>query len=188
MPVDPARAADAVRELLAAIGEDPLRPGLAPTPDRVATAYADLFGGYDIDPVALLEPLPGEHATSFIFVKDVEVVSFCEHHMLPFIGTAVVGYLPGVDGRICGLSKLSRLVNALSRRLQVQERLVAEAADALEAALAPRGVFVLVEAEHLCMTLRGARKPGARMVTIEARGIFEDPQERAQVLRLLDGG
>ncbi|HWH05755.1 MAG TPA: GTP cyclohydrolase I, partial [Gaiellaceae bacterium] len=118
----------------------------------------------------------------------VSLVSFCEHHLLPFVGMAAVAYLPGADGRICGLSKLSRLIEALSRRLQVQERLVAEAADALESALAPRGVFVMVEAEHFCMSLRGARKPGARMVTIETRGVFDDPAERSALFRALGMG
>lgn len=187
MTIDRERIEALTSELLRALGEDPSRTGLKDTPARVAEAYAELFSGYDVDPVKILEPLPGERATSLIFVKGVEVVSFCEHHLLPFIGTATVGYLPGADGTICGLSKLSRLIEVLSRRLQVQERLVAQAADAIEEALAPRGVFVRVEAEHLCMTLRGARKPGARMVTIETRGVFNDPAERAQILHLVSG-
>lgn len=185
MPIDRERIEAATAELLRALGEDPARMGLADTPRRVAEAYAELFGGYDVDPVKLLEPLPGERASSLILVRGVEIVSFCEHHLLPFIGTATLGYLPGADGTICGLSKLSRLLEVLSRRLQVQERLVAQAADAIEEALAPRGVIAIVEAEHLCMTLRGARKPGARMVTIETRGVYDDPVERAQVLALL---
>lgn len=184
--VDRERIEGATRELLRALGEDPARTGLADTPHRVAEAYAELFSGYAVDPVKLLEPLPGERASSLILVTDVEVVSFCEHHLLPFIGTATLGYLPGSDGTICGLSKLSRLIEVLSRRLQVQERLVAQAADAIEGALAPRGVFVMVTAEHLCMSLRGARKPGARMVTIETRGVYDDPVERANLLATID--
>lgn len=174
----------AIRDLLKSIGEDPYRPGLTGTPGRVAEAYAELFEGYATDPVALLAPLPEEEAHGLIMVRGVELVSFCEHHLLPFIGQAAVAYLPGPDGRICGLSKLSRLIEALSRRLQVQERLVAQAADALEEALQPSGVFVMVEAEHLCMTIRGARKPGATMVTVEARGALADPQEKANLIAL----
>lgn len=174
----------AVRALLTAVGEDPSRSGLEATPSRVAAAYEELFEGYRIDPVSLLEALPDERGSGLIMVRAVPMVSFCEHHLLPFIGEATVAYLPGSDGRICGLSKLSRLIDALSRRLQVQERLVREAADALEAALAPTGVFVVVDAEHLCMTIRGARKPGARMVTIETRGVFDAPEERAHLVAL----
>lgn len=188
MTVDRDRIEALIADLLPALGEDPTRSGLIETPRRVADAYAELFSGYASDPVKLLEPLPGERASSFIFVTDVEVVSFCEHHLLPFMGSATVGYLPGSEGTICGLSKLSRLVEVLSRRLQVQERLVAQIADAIEEALDPRGVFVRVDAEHLCMSLRGARKPGARMVTIETRGIFDQPEERALILHLLNEG
>jgi GTP cyclohydrolase IA len=174
----------AVRDLLKSLGEDPYRPGLTETPGRVADAYSELFEGYAIDPVSLLAPLPDERAQGLIMVRGVDLVSFCEHHLLPFMGQATVAYLPGPDGRICGLSKLSRLMEALSRRLQVQERLVAQAADALEEALAPAGVFVMVEAEHLCMTIRGARKPGAKMVTIEARGALASAEEKANLIAL----
>jgi GTP cyclohydrolase IA len=185
VPLDQERIRAATTELLRALGEDVNRVGLAATPDRVANAYAELFSGYDIDPVKVLEPLPGESSHSFIAVTDVEIVSFCEHHLLPFFGTATLGYLPGKDGVICGLSKLSRVLEILSRRLQVQERLVAQAADCVDEALNPSGVIAIMEAEHLCMNLRGARKPGARMVTVETRGIYNDPIERAQVLALL---
>lgn len=178
----------AIRALLDALGEDSSRPGLADTPRRVADAYAELFSGASEDLVAILEPLVAEQGSGLIMVRGVQVVSFCEHHLLPFIGTATVAYLPGPDGRICGLSKLSRLIEACSRRLQVQERLVKQAADALEAALAPAGVFVMVDAEHLCMTIRGARKPGARMVTIEARGALDTAAERAHLVALASGG
>lgn len=183
--MDRDRLVRAVSEVLEALGEDPSRPGLAATPDRVAAAYEELFSGYAADPAEVLEILPGEVVSGLILVKDVEVVSFCEHHLLPFMGRAAVAYLPGPDGRICGLSKLSRVVEVLSRRLQVQERLVAEIADAVQKALEPRGVFVWVEAEHMCMTLRGARKPGAKMVTVEARGVFEEPSERQAIMELI---
>jgi GTP cyclohydrolase I len=181
--VDRTRAEGAVRELLDAIGEDASRAGLTETPRRVAESYAELFSGYGIDPVSILEPLPDEHVRGLVMVRDIRVVSLCEHHLLPFIGSAAVAYLPGE--RFTGLSKLARLIDVLSRRLQVQERLTGEAADALEEALAPRGVFVVVEAEHLCMSMRGARAPGTMTVTIEARGVFEnDPAARAELLAL----
>lgn len=185
--MDRDKTAAAVESLLKALGEDPSRAGLARTPSRVAEALEEMLGGYDQDPLEIIQPLPGESSTGLILVRDVDVVSFCEHHLLPFIGKAAVAYLPGEDGRICGLSKLARLIDALSRRLQVQERLVAQAADALEEALEPRGVFVMVDAEHLCMTIRGAKKPGTRMVTMQARGVFEDPAERAALLQLIQG-
>lgn len=185
--VDERAVSSAIRDLLAAIGEDPSRPGLLATPARVADAYAELFSGAAIDPTTVLEPLPDEFGSGLIMIRDVQVVSFCEHHLLPFIGTATVAYLPGPDGRICGLSKLARLIEVLSRRLQVQERLVREAADALQKALEPAGVFVMVEAEHLCMTIRGARKPGSVMVTVEARGALDTPEERAHLVALARG-
>lgn len=171
--------------ILGAIGEDRARAGLIDTPRRVAEAYAELFSGYAVDPVSVLEPLPGEVGDGLIMVRDIAVVGTCEHHMLPFIGTACVAYMPGADGRITGLSKLARLIEVLSRRLQVQERLVREAADALETALSPRGVFVMVEAEHLCMSVRGARKPGSVTVTTQARGIYSsDAAARVELLAL----
>ena len=178
----------AVRQILVALGEDPSRTGLAHTPRRVAEAYAELFSGYAVDPVSVLEPLPGERGEGLIMVRAIDLVSVCEHHLLPFTGTATVAYLPGGEGKIAGLSKLARLIEVLSRRLQVQERLVREAADALEAALQPRGVFVLAEAEHLCMSVRGARKPGSITVTTEARGVFaDDPAARAELIALARG-
>ncbi|HEX9775562.1 MAG TPA: GTP cyclohydrolase I FolE [Actinomycetota bacterium] len=187
--LDAERTQAAVRELLAAIGEDPARPGLVDTPARVAASLADLLSGYGEDPVAVLEPLEGERGDGLIMVRDIRVVSLCEHHLLPFVGTAAVAYLPGEDGRITGLSKLARVVEVLSRRLQVQERLVREIADAIEAALAPRGVFVLIEAEQMCMTLRGARASDATTVTTDARGPFaDDPEQRAELAALARGG
>lgn len=187
-PIDRDKVARAVLELLEAIGEDPERQGLQETPRRVAESYAELFSGYAEDPASVLEPLPGERGEGLIMVRAIDVVSFCEHHLLPFAGTAAVAYVPGDDGRITGLSKLARVVDVLARRLQVQERLVREVADAMEQALAPRGVYVLVEAEHLCMTVRGARKPGSVTVTTEARGVFaDDPAARSELLALARG-
>jgi GTP cyclohydrolase I len=180
--------ARAVHDLLTALGEDPTRTGLQLTPQRVADAYAELLSGSDVDPASVLEALPGERGDGLILVRDIPLYGLCEHHLLPFVGKAAVGYLPGSDGRICGLSKLARLIEVLSRRLTVQERLVAEAADALDKALTPRGVFVLAEAEHLCMTMRGAQAPGSITVTTEVRGAFrEDAALRAEALALAHG-
>jgi GTP cyclohydrolase I len=183
--VDRVRVESAVRELLIAIGDDPAREGVLETPRRVAEAYADLFAGMAIDPASVLEPLPDERGTGLILVRDIQFASICEHHLLPFFGTAAVGYLPGPGGTITGLSKLARVVEVLARRPQVQERLVRQVADALEGALAPAGVAVIVEAEHACMTMRGVRKPGTSVLTTEFRGVFlEDAAARAEVLAL----
>jgi GTP cyclohydrolase I len=187
--VDRARVEVAVRELLIAIGDDPTREGVVETPRRVAEAYADLFAGMSIDPVSVLEALPDERGSGLILVRDIQVYGVCEHHLLPFIGKAAVGYVPGADGRITGLSKLARVVEVLARRPQVQERLVREVADALETALSPSAVAVIVEAEHLCMTMRGVRKPGSTVITTEFRGLFAgDPAARAEVLTLARSG
>jgi GTP cyclohydrolase I len=176
----------ATRELLIAIGDDPTREGLVETPRRVAEAYGDLFSGMSIDPESVLAPLPDERGTGLILVRDIQVYSICEHHLLPFFGKAAVGYVPGPDGRITGLSKLARVVEVLARRPQVQERLVREVADALEAALGPAGVAVVIEAEQLCMTMRGVRNPGASVVTTEFRGLFlNDAAARAELLSLI---
>ena len=186
--VDRARIEQAVAELLGAIGEDPARAGLIETPRRVADSFADMFAGYGVDPVAVLEPLPDERGTGLIMVRDIQLISTCEHHLLPFAGSAAVAYLPGPEGRITGLSKLARVVDVLSRRLQVQERLVREVADAVEAALAPRAVFVLAEAEHMCMSARGARKPGSITVTTDVRGEWSgDAGARAELVALAHG-
>lgn len=183
--LDEERIARAVRELLLAIGEDPERAGLHDTPSRVAQAYRTLFSGYAVDPVAVLDPLPGERASGLIMVRQIPLLGLCEHHMLPFVGTAAVAYLPGETGEITGLSKLARLIEVLARRLTVQERLVREAADALEVALRPAGVWVLAEAEHLCMSARGARAAGSVTVTTEVRGVFaDDAAARAELLAL----
>jgi GTP cyclohydrolase I len=186
--VDRSRVEAAVREILIAIGDDSAREGLAETPRRVAEAYADLFAGMSIDPVSVLEPLPDERGAGLILVKDIQFASICEHHLLPFFGTAAVGYLPGPDGTITGLSKLARVIEVLARRPQVQERLVREVADALEEALSPVGVAVIVEAEHACMTMRGVRKPGSSVVTTEFRGVFKkDTAARTELLSLVRG-
>ncbi|MGH2728803.1 MAG: GTP cyclohydrolase I FolE [Actinomycetota bacterium] len=184
--VDRLRVEAVVRELLAAIGDDPSREGLLETPRRVAEAYADLFAGLSIDPVSVLEPLLDERGAGLILVRGIAFTSICEHHLLPFSGRAAVGYVPGSDGRITGLSKLARVVDVLARRPQVQERLVRQIADALEAALSPSAVVVVVEAEHGCMTMRGVRKPGSTVVTTEFRGTFaDDAVARAEVLTLV---
>lgn len=186
--MDPAAIEAMVPSLLRALGDDPERAGLVETPRRVAEAYADLFSGYGIEAASILEVLPNEVAHGLIMVRDLRFVSICEHHLLPFIGTAALAYLPGVDGRITGLSKLARVVEVLSRRLQVQERLVREIADALETALSPRAVWVYLEAEHLCMSARGARKPGSVTVTTDVRGEWRaDAAARAELLTLARG-
>jgi GTP cyclohydrolase I len=186
--VDRDAIARGVELILEGIGEDQSRPGLVETPRRVAESMADLVAGYGIDPVSVLEPLADERGSGLIMMRAIPIASVCEHHLLPFQGTAAVAYLPGESGVITGLSKLARLMEVLSRRLQVQERLVREAADALEAALSPVGVFVLVEAEHTCVSLRGARKPGSITVTTEARGVFaDDAAARAELVALARG-
>ena len=187
-PVDFARAEAAVRELLIAVGEDPDRDGLKATPARVARSYAEIFGGLHIDPSDVLETTFDANHDELVLVKDIPLYSTCEHHLVPWHGSAAVGYIPGVDGRITGLSKLARLVDLYARRPQVQERLTSQIADALVARLEPRGVIVVIEAEHLCMAMRGVRKPGARTMTSAVRGTFKaDPRTRAEALGLILG-
>lgn len=184
--VDLERAAAAVRELLYAVGEDPEREGLKATPGRVARSYAEIFGGLHVNPDDVLETTFDEHHNELVLVKDIPLYSTCEHHLVPWHGTAAVGYIPGVDGRITGLSKLARVVDLYARRPQVQERLTSQVADALVRRLEPRGVIVVIEAEHLCMAMRGIRKPGARTMTSAVRGIFQDdPRTRAEALDLI---
>jgi GTP cyclohydrolase I len=186
--VDLPRAAAAVRELLLAVGEDPDRDGLRATPERVARSYAEVFAGLHVDPDDVLETTFDENHNELVLVKDIPLYSTCEHHLVPWHGTAAVGYIPGVDGRITGLSKLARLVDLYARRPQVQERLTSQVADALMRRLQPRGVIVVVEAEHLCMAMRGVRKPGSRTMTSAVRGIMqEDPRTRAEALSLILG-
>jgi GTP cyclohydrolase I len=188
VPIDHARAEAAVRELLIALGEDPDRPGLQDTPGRVARAYAETFGGLHLDPVEVLSTTFEEDHDELVLVKDIPMYSTCEHHLVPFHGAAHVGYIPGPDGRVTGLSKLARLVDLFARRPQVQERMTRQIADAMVEGLKPRGALVVVEAEHLCMAMRGIRKPGSRTVTSAVRGIFrENAATRAEAMSLVLG-
>jgi GTP cyclohydrolase IA len=187
--VDHARAEAAVRELLIAVGEDPDRPGLQETPARVARAYAETFAGLWQDPGVILSTTFDEDHDELVLVKDIPMYSTCEHHLVPFHGLAHVGYIPGEDGRVTGLSKLARLVEVYARRPQVQERMTSQIADALDEGLKPRGVLVVIEAEHLCMAMRGVRKPGSRTVTSAVRGIFRDnASTRAEAMSLVMRG
>lgn len=184
---DAARAERAVRELLLAVGEDPDREGLRDTPARVARAYAETFAGLHQDPAQVLATTFDLGHEEMVLVKDIEVYSTCEHHLVPFHGVAHVGYIPGDDGRITGLSKLARLVDVYARRPQVQERLTSQVADTLVEVLRPRGVIVVVECEHLCMSMRGVRKPGARTLTSAVRGQMRDVATRAEAMSLILG-
>jgi GTP cyclohydrolase I len=186
--VDIARAEAAVRELLLAIGEDPERDGLRATPSRVARAYAEVFAGLHVNPDDVLQTTFDEDHDELVLVKDIPLYSICEHHLVPWHGTAAVGYIPGSDGRITGLSKLARVVDLYARRPQVQERLTSQVADAVMRRLEPQGVIVVIQAEHLCMAMRGVRKPGALTMTSAVRGIFQsDPRTRAEALSLIVG-
>lgn len=185
-PFDHERAAAAVRELLIAVGEDPDREGLQKTPERVAKAFAEMFGGLHTDPDDVLNTTFGEDHDELVLVKDIPMYSTCEHHLVSFHGVAHVGYLPGTSGRVTGLSKLARVVDLYAKRPQVQERLTAQIADALVRKLDPRGVIVVIEAEHLCMAMRGIRKPGASTTTSAVRGSFKDSAtSRAEALELI---
>ena len=186
--VDLARARAAVRELLFAVGEDPDRDGLRATPDRVARAYVEQFSGLFTDPDEVLGTTFDENHAEMVLVRDIEMYSTCEHHLLPFFGKAHVGYIPGRDGRVTGLSKLARLVDGYARRPQVQERLTTQIAEALVKRLKPVGVIVVIEAEHLCMGMRGVRKPGAVTVTSAVRGAFQtEARTRAEAMSLITG-
>ena len=175
----------AVRDLLAAVGEDPDREGLRDTPERMARAYAEMFSGLDEDPGAHVERAFDVGHSEMVLVRDIPLYSVCEHHLLPFHGAAHVAYIPGEDGRVTGLSKVARLVDGYARRPQVQERLTAQAADAMVERLGCRGVLVVVEAEHLCMSMRGVRKPGSRTVTSAVRGVLRNQATRAEALSLM---
>ncbi|NMO04782.1 GTP cyclohydrolase I FolE [Gordonia sp. TBRC 11910] len=170
---DQARAEAAVRELLIAVGEDPDREGLQRTPTRVANAYREVFAGLYTDPDDVLSTTFDENHDELVLVKDIPLYSTCEHHLVSFHGVAHVGYIPGTSGRVTGLSKLARLVDLYAKRPQVQERLTSQIADAIVRKLDPRGVIVVIEAEHLCMAMRGIRKPGARTTTSAVRGLFK---------------
>ena len=183
---DHAKIEQAVRMLLEAIGEDPDRPGIAETPARVARAYDEMFAGLLIDPADVISVTFDEAHDEIVMMRDIPFHSMCEHHLVPFMGEAHVAYLPGKDGRITGLSKLARLVDVCAKRPGLQERMTTMIADALERALEPRGVLVVIEARHLCMEMRGIRKPGAATVTSTVRGIFRsDEKTRAEALALL---
>jgi GTP cyclohydrolase I len=187
--VDHARAAAAIRELLIAVGEDPDREGLRDTPARVARAYEEMFAGLYVEPDAPLERTFDEGHGELVLVRDIPLFSTCEHHLVPFHGFAHVGYIPSVEGRVTGLSKIARVVDLYSKRPQVQERLTGQVADAIVRKLDPRGVIVVIDAEHLCMAMRGVRKPGARTTTSAVRGMFKtSPTSRAEALSLIRGG
>ncbi|MEO8330579.1 MAG: GTP cyclohydrolase I FolE [Candidatus Nanopelagicales bacterium] len=179
------RAVAAIRELLVAIGEDPGRDGLRDTPDRVARMYREILGGLRQTPEEVLTTTFDLGHEEMVLVKDIELYSMCEHHLVPFHGVAHVGYIPSVDGHITGLSKLARLVDVFARRPQVQERLTSQVADSLAEILKPQGVIVVIECEHLCMSMRGVRKPGARTVTSVVRGQLRDPATRAEAMSLI---
>ena len=186
--VDIDRATKAVHELLLAIGEDPEREGLRDTPYRVSKMYEELLRGMESDPAENLQRIfPADH-DEMVMVRDITFTSLCEHHLVPFMGVVHVAYIPNSNGTITGLSKLARLVEGFARRLQVQERFTTEIADAIEATLEPRGVVVVIEAEHLCMTMRGVKKPGSTTVTSAVRGLFRtDVSARAEAMAFIQG-
>jgi GTP cyclohydrolase I len=185
---DHERAQAAIRELLLAVGEDPDREGLRETPARVARAYAELFAGMRMGAEDVLTTTFDLGHDELILVKDIELWSMCEHHLVPFTGVAHVGYIPNENGRITGLSKLARLVDVFARRPQVQERLTTQVADSLMEILEPRGVIVVIEAEHLCMTMRGIRKAGSRTVTSAVRGVLHNAATRSEAMSLIMHG
>ncbi|MGP0029322.1 MAG: GTP cyclohydrolase I FolE [Acidimicrobiales bacterium] len=188
MTVDVERVRAAVSELLTAIGEDAGRDGLVDTPSRVASMYEELFSGLHDDPARHLKVTFAAEHDEMVMVRDIPFASLCEHHLVPFLGKAHVAYIPGDDGRITGLSKLARLVDGYARRLQVQERMTNEIADAVEEVLSPRGVLVVLEAEHLCMSMRGVKKPGTVTVTSSVRGLFRsDVATRAEAMQFIRG-
>ena len=186
MSVDKTRIEHTVREILEAVGEDPDRDGLVRTPERVASMYEEIFGGLHDDPSRhLTVTFEAEH-DEMVMVRDIPLFSVCEHHLVPFAGRAHVAYIPGEDGRITGLSKIARLVEGFARRPQVQERLTTQVADALVEVLQPSGVLVMIEAEHLCMSIRGVKKPGALTITSAVRGLFKtNAATRSEALALI---
>lgn len=185
---DQARAEAAVRELLFAIGEDPDREGLQETPARVARAYQEVFAGLYTEPTAVLDKVFNEDHQELVLVRDIPIYSTCEHHLVPFYGKAHIGYIPGPSGKVTGLSKLARLVDLYAKRPQVQERLTSQVADALRDKLEAQSVIVVIECEHLCMAMRGIRKPGAITTTSAVRGGFQtNAASRAEALSFLRG-
>lgn len=188
MSVDKPRVERLIFELLDAIGEDPHRDGLLATPRRVADMFEELFSGHEGDAERHLTVTFAAEHDEMVMVRDIPFASLCEHHMIPFIGKAHVGYIPGDDGRITGLSKLARLVDHYARRLQVQERMTTQIADTIEQVLEPRGALVVLEAEHLCMSIRGVKKPGTLTITSAVRGLFrDDPRTRAEAMEFVHG-
>ncbi|MGH8981660.1 MAG: GTP cyclohydrolase I FolE [Acidimicrobiales bacterium] len=189
MAVDTDRVRAAVSELLAAIGEDPGREGLRDTPRRVAAMYEEVFSGIEEDPAAHLSVTFSADHDEMVMVRDIPFASLCEHHLVPFIGKAHVAYIPAATGQITGLSKLARLVDGYAKRLQVQERMTTQIAGAIETALGPRGVLVVVEAEHLCMSMRGVKKPGTLTITSSVRGLFRTTaRTRTEAMQFVRGG
>jgi GTP cyclohydrolase IA len=181
---DRTKVEEGVRLILEGIGEDPDRGGLRETPSRVARMYEELFAGVGKDASQLVTVVEGADHDEMIMVRDIPLASICEHHLIPFSGKAHVAYIPNKDQQITGLSKIARVVDLLSKRPQVQERLTTEIADTLDAALSPRGVFVVIEAEHLCMTMRGIKKPGSVTVTSAVRGLFRtDARTRQEAMQ-----
>lgn len=185
--IDQPRIAAAVREILVAVGEDPDRDGLLDTPERVARSYAEIFAGLHQDPADLLATTFDINHSELVLVKDIPFYSTCEHHLVPFHGQAHVGYIPGEDGKVTGLSKMARLVDLYAKRPQVQERLTTQIVEALEEHLQPKGAIVVVECEHLCMSMRGVRKPGATTTTSAVRGQLRDSATRAEAMSLILG-
>ncbi|NKX50573.1 GTP cyclohydrolase I FolE [Arthrobacter deserti] len=185
--VDLDRIEKAVREILIAVGEDPDREGLAETPRRVAKAYAEVFAGLHQDPAEVLGVTFDIDHEELVLVKDIPFYSTCEHHLVPFHGLAHIGYIPSLEGKVTGLSKLARLVEIYARRPQVQERLTTQIVEALEEHLQPRGAIVVIECEHMCMSMRGVRKPGAKTVTSAVRGQLRQQATRAEAMSLILG-
>ena len=183
---DKAGVEKAIRDLLVAVGEDPNRDGLKDTPSRMARAYKEMFAGLYTDPAEVLSAKFDIGHEEMVLVKDIPMYSTCEHHLLPFHGVAHVAYIPGKDGKVTGLSKIARLVDGFARRPQVQERLTSQVADALVEALGVRGVIVVIEAEHLCMSMRGVRKPGSRTITSAVRGIMRNQATRSEAMSLIN--
>jgi len=186
-PVDQPRIRRAVREILVAIGEDPDRDGLLETPQRVAKAYAEMFAGLHQDAAEVLSTSFDLNHQELVLVKDIPFYSTCEHHLVPFHGSAHLGYIPSDEGRVTGLSKLARLVEVFARRPQVQERLTTQLVDAMMEHLSPKGAIVVIECEHMCMSMRGVRKPGARTVTSAVRGQIRETATRAEAMSLILG-
>ncbi|MGO1592593.1 MAG: GTP cyclohydrolase I FolE [Ancrocorticia sp.] len=186
MTYDEAGVEKAIRDLLIAVGEDPDRDGLKDTPSRMARAYREMFAGLYTDPAEVLSAQFDIGHGEMVLVKDIPMYSMCEHHLLPFHGVAHVAYIPGKDGKVTGLSKIARLVEGYARRPQVQERLTTQVADALVGSLGARGVIVVIEAEHLCMSMRGVRKPGSRTITSAVRGIMRNQATRSEAMSLIN--